>query len=274
MAKKTSKKTVKKPTELNNVNNNPNIWDRYKNTIAKRRVMIATPCHSGKLEAWYTNSLIQTERFCSKNNIEIEPIFVCFEALVEKARNDLFAYAYETKVDDLFYIDADISWTPQNFMQILSHPVDFVSGVYPKKTDIEDFPVNLIGESVIKNGLIEVASVPSGFLRLSKNAIETLWNASAPYTINQDVKIFKQVFQTAVLGGRFISEDIIACIKWRELGNKVYLDPNVSVFHIGNRVWKNNFMEFLKRATIVKEDGTKVPAIKNEDNSSPKKSIK
>lgn len=236
MAKKKTKKTSQSTIESKDP--------------VQRKVMIATPAYDGRIDAWYNHSLLLTERACAKNNILIDPIYVCYDALVEKARNDLFAYAYENNYDDLVYIDADISWDPQQFLRLLSHPVDFVAGIYPKKSEIEDFPVNLIGEISIQNGLMEVASVPTGFLRLSKNAINILWKACPPYTISQDPKVFKHVFQTGVLGGRYISEDILTCLKWRELGNKVYLDPFISVAHSGHRTWRNNFMDFLNKNAV------------------------
>lgn len=231
----------------------------------KRKVMIATPAYDGRVCAWYNHSLLLTERLCAKSNITIDPTYVCYDALIEKARNDLFAYAYENEYDDIFYIDSDVSWQPEQFIRILNHPVDFVAGIYPKKTEQEEYPINLLDGVKIENGLMEVASVPSGFLRMSKNAINILWKSCAPYTISQDPKVFKHVFQTGIVGGRFISEDILTCLKWRELGNKVWLDPYVTVAHSGHRTWRTSFIDFLKNATITRPDGSTSRAI--EDNS-------
>ena len=257
MAKKISKKT--------SIKNNKTVVSAPAILKKQRRVMIATPAYDGRIDAWYNHSMLLTERACAQQNILIDPIYVCYDALVEKARNDLFAYGYENEYDDIFYIDSDISWDPQQFLRILNHPVDFVAGIYPKKSEVEDYPVNLMGEAKTEKGLIEVASVPTGFLRLSKNAVNILWKSCPAYTISQDPKVFKHVFQTGVVGGRYISEDILTCLKWRELGHKVWLDPFVTLAHSGHRTWRTNFIDFLKRATVLRQDGTVVPALSNAD---------
>jgi len=212
-----------------------------------RKILIATPSYDGRLDARYCNSILYTERLCAKNNIEISPVYLCFDAIISKTRNDLFCYGYENNFDDIFYIDADISWTPEQFLKIVNHPFDFVGGIYQKKQDNIDYPVNIIPEQKVdENGIMEVSTIPTGFLKLSRNAIEMLWEKSLPYTISKDSKITKLVFETGIIGGRFMSEDIVLCLKWRELKQKIYLDTTVTVAHSGHKTWQGDFSSHLR----------------------------
>jgi|694.fasta_scaffold80999_5 hypothetical protein len=221
---------------------------KKKSSIKKiRKILIATPSYDGRVDARYAHNILSTERICAKNNIEIDPVFLCFEAIISKARNDLFCYAYENNYDDIFYIDADISWNPEQFLRIANHPFDFVSGIYLKKQDNIEYPVNIIPDQKIDdNGILEVATVPTGFLRLSRNAIKILWENSLPYTVSQEKKITKLVFETGIVSGRFMSEDIVLCLKWKELKQKIYLDTTVTVAHSGYRTWQGDFSSHIK----------------------------
>ena len=95
--------------------------------------MIGTPSYDGKVEVSYTSSLFYTTKAAEKRNIELFPLWVSFDALIQRARNDTLQLAYESGVDDLVWIDQDIEWTPSQFMKLLDHPVDVVGGTYPKK---------------------------------------------------------------------------------------------------------------------------------------------
>ncbi len=209
--------------------------------------MIATPSYDGKVDAWYSNSVLMADRACRDLGIELDPIYVCYDAIVSKARNDLFAYAFRHDFDELVYVDADIAWGPDQLLKLLSHPVDVVGGIYPKKTPQEDYPVNFISDKIkLQDGLLEVASLPTGFLRISKQAIKIFWEKSSSYTVNKENEEYKMVFEPGIVGGRFISEDIIFCLKWREWGYKVYLDPYIKLSHIGPNVYSGNIVNFMK----------------------------
>lgn len=213
-----------------------------------RKVMIATPCHDGKMDAWFTNSILHTDRICREKNIEIDPVYLCFESILAKARNDLFRHAYINDYDDVVYIDNDIIWSPEKFIRLISHKVDFVAGVYPKKSNIEEYPVNIMPDNIkVEDGLMEVATVPTGFLRLSKNAIKKLWNTSLSYTVSNSKDENKMVFENGIIGERFMSEDVILCLKWRELGHKVYLDTQITLDHSGKNIWSGDFSKYLDK---------------------------
>ena len=61
----------------------------------KRKVMIGTPCYDGRIDVWYVNSLSNTIKESFKHNVEITPIWISFDALIQRARNDTIHVALD-----------------------------------------------------------------------------------------------------------------------------------------------------------------------------------
>jgi hypothetical protein len=50
-----------------------------------------------------------------------------------------------------------------------------------------------------------------------------------------------------VENGDLISEDYIVCRKWQDLGYKIWLDPTITINHIGIKKYKGDFNAFIKK---------------------------
>lgn len=215
-----------------------------------RRVIIATPVAAdGSLSIYYVDSLINSFRLAASQNIELYPIYMANDVLIQRARNDLIAIAIEAQVDDLIWIDSDIQWEPEWLFRLLSYPVDVVGGTYPKKSDDEQYPVQVLGKSIPvhqKTGLLEVDGLGTGFLRLSRKALQALWENSRPYTSNG--KSGRWICEVLIGDdGEVVGEDIVLCRKLQALGYKIYLDAEMTCTHVGQKRYAGNFAAFLQR---------------------------
>ena len=99
------------------------------------KILIGTPAHDGRLDVWYTNSLINTVKMSFEKGVRIDPIYTSFDSLIQRARNSLFKIAVEQDYDYLFFIDSDVEWEPEWFYRILECPVDIVGAALVKKSD-------------------------------------------------------------------------------------------------------------------------------------------
>ena len=210
-------------------------------TSSKRRVIVGTPSYDGKLDVWHVNSLLQTIKKGLELDIEIKPIWVSYDSLVQRARNDVVYYAKEGDFDDIIMIDADIEWNPDWFFRLLDYPVDVVGGTYPKKGDIETYVVKKIGNETVygDNGLMKVDGLGTGFLRFSKAAYEYLWNNSEPYTHNNRNQ--RWIFDVKIMNGDIISEDLNVCKKLTDAGFDIWLDPKMTCNHVGVKKYQGDF---------------------------------
>ena len=220
----------------------------------KKKVLIATPSYDGKLDVYYIHSLLSTLSLAEDNNVEIFPLFICYDSLIQRARNDLFKLAYSNDIDNLFFIDGDVGWNPQDFYKLVKSDKDIIGGSYRKKTDNEELYVvkaldkdnSKLNLSVDKDGILEVAGLGCGFMKVSRKAMKALWDVSKPYASEKGDA--RMVFEVVCEDGDLISEDIYMCKKWRNLGNSVYLDTNITCSHTGAKTfvgdvgkWINSF---------------------------------
>lgn len=215
-----------------------------------KRVLVATPTLDGKLDVWYTISLIETLRHESSINYEIYPIFFSYDSLIQRSRNGAVKIALENDFDFLFFIDSDVEWTPSDFYKILEHEEDIVAGALIKKDlENEDYTIKILNETLVTNenlSLIDADAVGTGFLKISKRALQTLWEISPSYTsLEQE---FRMIFNVGIDDdGTLISEDYFMCKKWKSIGEKVWVDPKVNCNHVGTIKFFGNFEEFLDK---------------------------
>jgi hypothetical protein len=216
----------------------------------KRRVMVGTPCYDGSIDVWYVNSLVNTVKLAEEMNVEIIPIWVSYDALVQRARNDTIALVRELDCDDIIFIDNDIEWEPEWFYRLLNYPVDIVGGTYPKKGETELYVAKMEDPYAAKDpvtNLLEVDGLGTGFLRFSRRAVDAIWDASPVYVELDQNKNRRWVFEVVVENGGLISEDIHLCRKLKKLGFKTWLDTSITCNHIGFKKYTGNFDAWLAK---------------------------
>lgn len=237
------------------------------------KVLIGTPSYSGKIDIYYVDSLIHTLPLAASNGFEIFPLFICYDALIQRARNDIFKAAYELNVDALFFIDDDIGWSPKNFFKILNSEKDFIGAAYRKKDDQEMYVLkalenkdNSINLDIDNDGLLEVSGLGFGFTKLSKKVIHYLWENSEKY---MSEKGESRMISEVQCKGELISEDITICNKWRNnTNNKIYLDTTITCSHTGTKNYTGDVGNYLRRISNNKVNNiAKYFQENNDDNN-------
>lgn len=216
-----------------------------------RKVAIATPALDGRVDASYAHALAETVVLGLSYGIQFVPLFVVRDALIQRARNDLFAMAHNSDCTDMIWVDSDTVWRPQWAIDILRHPVDVVGYTSRyKRDDGEAYVVNASPDALVPNaqGLMEVTALGTGFLRLSRRAINHLWDSSEPYqAAHGNTAERRWVFDVRPVDGVLISEDVMICRKLREGGFQIWLDPSKTCDHIGTKVYAGDFAAWVMR---------------------------
>jgi len=209
------------------------------------KVLIATPAYDGRLDVWYTTSLVNSVRIAQDNGIFLHPVFMSYDALVQRARNDLFRLALE--YDAVIWIDSDLEWNPMWIMELLGSDKDVIGGTYRKKTDDAELYTVKTNNIESKDGLIKVDGLGMGFVKMSKKAVQALWDASQPY--QNEGREGRMICDIQIVDGQLVSEDVMLFTKLRGLGFDVWLDPRMTCCHIGTKKFFGNFEDFAKRLT-------------------------
>jgi len=218
-----------------------------------RKVMIGSPCYDGRLDVWYGNSLCNTIKEGVKRDIEIIPIWISFDALLQRARNDTIHTMLQGGFDELVWIDSDIEWQPEEFFKLLDYPVDVVGGTYRKKGDIEEYVIRQLQRKPADptTGLLEVDGLGTGFVRMSRAACQYLWDTSRPYIDPKDNLERRMIFDVVLedVNGipSLVSEDIHAFNKLKNGGFSIWLDPNITCNHTGPYKFKGDFSQWYKQ---------------------------
>lgn len=211
-----------------------------------RKVLIATPAHDGRLDVWYTTSLVNSVRVAQAEGIFLHPVFMSYDALVQRARNDLFRLAVEGEYDDMIFIDGDLEWHPLWIMELLKREEDVVGGTYRKKTDdAEMYVMKTQNLQPNEDGLIKVDGLGTGFVKLSRKAFMALWESSEPY--QNESREGRMVCDIKIVDGQLCSEDVVLFQKLKALEFDVWLDPRMTCVHIGTKKFYGNFEDFVKR---------------------------
>jgi hypothetical protein len=221
------------------------------------KVLLAAPSYDGRFDVRFLDSLISTIQLCNQYNIKILPYFLCYDSLIQRARNDYFLTAYNSEVDVLFFIDSDIGWNPNDFVKLVLSEKDMIGGTYRKKTDEEELYAFKALEkdenfdlNIMNDGLLEVQGLGCGFLKLSKRCIKLLFESEKKY-YNSEKGIVKNICDCIVnKNNNFVSEDITMGFKWTDLGGKLYLDTTIKLTHVGNKAYTGDVAEWLNNWKI------------------------
>ena len=209
----------------------------------KQHILVAIPSIRAEVKLFTALSLISTVSECYRGGINAEVVAWAGDSILPSARNVLFGKFYkDPKYTDMVFIDDDIAWGVGEFVRLLSHDVPMVGATYRTKTEEIRFPIRTLPGSEHhtdpKTGLLEVAAVPTGFLRIRRDAAEVLVNSypERQYTphhadAEQTWCLFEWPFRKEGLWG----EDFGFCELYRSAGGKVWLDPKIALSHVGVR---------------------------------------
>lgn len=222
--------------------------------MSGRHIFIATPTHDGKPCAEYVKSLIDTLPRLNMNGIAYTHSFCIGNALVHDARNRLVSWFMQQEdATDLLFIDADIAWNAEDALRLAMSPHDVIGGAYRQKRDDEE-TYNVAGLMPGATDLIPVDYLGTGFLKISRKAIEKLIRLHPDKTYGgPDGKECYGIFEAPIEGGKLTGEDAWFCRRWRDAGGKVFLDPNMTLHHVGAKVYTGNFASLIARAPSMKE---------------------
>jgi hypothetical protein len=206
------------------------------------RLFVAIPAYDGKVGIETVRSLLDEQGAAALLGVEIQVGLLPGCSLITMGRNQLVADFLATDCDRLVFIDADVSWTPGDLIRLAAHPVDVVGGAYRYKKAEEDYPIRWLDKPALwadpETGLLEVDSVPGGFLAISRQTFEKLREAHPERAYMHEGRQFHGYFHAPVEAGRIWGEDTAFCNDWRKTGGQVWLDIEPLLTHTGGH---NNF---------------------------------
>lgn len=212
-------------------------------------VLIAIPTVTGQLHENCLHSLLES-LFSLK--IRFDVLLVTRNCHVDDARNACLKEFIDSEATDLLFIDSDVGFEVDAIQRIMSYDrQDVIAGVYPKKSDTEDYPVRVPPNHVLQadsDGLVEVHGAPTGFMRIPRIVAEKMLEAYKHQRfVGQSGDSYTVVFERIFVGRERMSGDYAFCERWRRLGGKVFVDPEIAFTHEGSKEWAGSLGDFWRK---------------------------
>jgi hypothetical protein len=208
-----------------------------------KKVAILTPAYDGSVSIEYSSSLLKSAILLKENGYELSHHYINGEAIVQSARNKLLFNAYHNQYDCVVWIDSDIDWDPTDLLRLITSPLDVVGATYRRKTIKELYVAKI--PNLVNGDIIEVDGIGFGFLKMSKEVVNSLWEANESY--QDDGLLCKNVFEVLVKDSEMYSEDYVVCGKIKDLGIKVYLDKTINLSHTSKINLIGSFLNWEKK---------------------------
>lgn len=185
----------------------------------------------------------------------------------------------------LMFIDADINFDCVDILHMLQHDKDIIVGAYPKKdlnwnmikqgvigdNDVTleqmkglganyalNFAWNINAENKrslkLEKGLIKLKDAATGFMLIKREVIERMIEAYPELYFNNDLDLSPEFEKWTYLffdcmheqeSKRYLSEDYAFCRRWQAIGGEVWLDPLVSLDHVGHYTFNGNIGQLI-----------------------------
>lgn len=175
------------------------------------------------------------------------------DAYVDRVMNTLVTDFLGTDCTDILLWDDDVGCETMAVEAICRARRPFVAGVYPKRQDEIEWPVEFPEEPafVTEEGLLELPVVPTGFTRLNRAIFEVMphddyyWPQYPTPRFPDAPRLQYGYFKTKILDMGYHGQDKLFCEEWRRLGGKIWVIPNLNFSHTGDKTWTGNLYQWL-----------------------------
>ena len=219
---------------------------------ARDSVLFCTPCYGGQVTRGFWLSTIALEQHMMLAHLPHAWQTLENESLITRGRNVLSAHFLASEFDKLFFIDADILFTPDDVGKILSLDADVGVGVYPMKARGAGYNAWIKGK-LAKDILpferpVEVDYAGTGFMCIRRSVFGRLKSAYPKLRRQEGLMHDRKPGECWNFFGQMpidvpgelsieVSEDYAFCERFRRIGGKIVMDPSVRLKHIGTAVY-------------------------------------
>jgi hypothetical protein len=233
---------------------------------AQRVICLALLAYDSRIFTRTMMCLMNSVAACATKGWGFTVLMRDADSMVARGRSLLASQFLENpgakQCSDLVMVDTDLAWDGQGdnneFAKLCSHNVDVVGGTYPFKDESGDFPLRWPADGLYEreDGLWEVQAATPGFFRMTRKALEKIarempWLEFKDKPTAQDQRQW-MFFDNLHRPAGVYDEGYVFCERWRTVGGKVYLDPDLNLTHIGTKAFNHGTLrEWLSRKAAV-----------------------
>lgn len=219
-----------------------------------RHVWIAIPAYTGTLHLGTMRSIINDMLILAERGDRVTIYDECGNAMIGDCRGMIVANFLASDATDLVFVDSDVCWEAGALVKLVDYPVDFVGAIYPQRKDPIGYSVQwLLDRDQLRadpeHGLLEVMGIPAGFMRMSRAMLQQMVESYSDTEFHCEQAPNKKawdLFGPYRIGRVKFGEDFSFCKRWRDIGGKVWINPEIKMGHIGFKTFMGNLGEWLR----------------------------
>ena len=204
---------------------------------------------------WQTAmSLLETQMMLVRHGIKFTVQFTCGYSYVHIARNCALDTFLKSDCTHMFWLDCDMAWNHDDFLRFLglSTVKDIICATYPLKSDPVQFRVRGTGNDVDgepdEYGCVKIGGTGMGFFLITRKVLEEMAESAPRVWSHENNRDIAYVFRTELTErpdgmNDDIGEDIGFVNDLRAAGHDVWMDPNISLTHVGEKAWTASLAE-------------------------------
>lgn len=220
--------------------------------LAGKSVFIALPAYDFKVSLKLAISLAKFARMALEHGVAIQIGSICGCSVVSRARNLLAQDMLESNCDYLLFIDSDINFEPEDIFRLMawaSDPKKGIVGAVPRtRSEDKVYIANLDYDenkelTMNRMGLVRAERIATAFMLIRREVFTTMVEAHPEwkYYDKRSDRMVPCLFDFELTEEGYIGEDYLFCDRARELGFEVWVDPTITLGHMGIQEYVGNF---------------------------------
>lgn len=216
-------------------------------SLEGRKLFISIPTYDGKLSIKLAYTLAALMPMAMQHGMSVKLGHVSGCSIITMARNMLVDQFLDSECTDLLFIDSDVIARPEDILRLMaqSGDKDITAGSYPRRARDKKFFMDLYfdenNELEFDGAMMRIQRVGTGFMLIRRHVVEDIANRSEKYLGQDGIGQVANVFEFSMQDGKFVGEDYTFCDKARSLGYKVWVDVEISLPHVGQEEFTNDF---------------------------------
>lgn len=220
--------------------------------LSGRSLFIALPAYDFKVSLKLAVSLARFMQITGQHGISVHIGSVCGCSVVSRARNLLVQDFLETDATDLLFIDSDINFEPEDILRLMAWGTDPKKGIVaavPRVRSVDpvyiaDLDHDANGDVTMNGmGLVRGTRVATAFMLIQRAVFERMIaeNPEWKYWDHRSKRVVPALFDFKLTEEGYMGEDFLFCDRAREIGFEVWIDPTISLGHMGVQEYTGNF---------------------------------
>ncbi len=218
--------------------------------LAGRKLMVCVPAYDSKLNIDSAFALANLAVKAGNLGVKLYLTHISGCSLITKARNGLVADFLESDADSMLFIDADVVVNADAILRLfaLSLDKDITAGIYPRRGSDRKFflDYHLDDKGALEfdaNGLLRISRIGTGFMMIQRHVLETMIAKHPEWAYDNNVtnRTEHAIFDLAIVNGEYYGEDYLFCDRAAADGFTVFLDPSISLPHVGSEKFTRDF---------------------------------